>query len=443
MKNMFVNPWKVGEEYNSGEVLANNVSENIFSLKKIYSDNYDEFIFGKTKSEIEIPNLYRLCIFYSIDYQDTLALNKKAYPEILKKDFNERALKVGDIIFLPKGTLNSDKYISGDPSSNNTIYVAWTMDDGPRQTFTEQMINALGNIKNTTWFIMYDTFNKYNAEKAKELYLKIQNDGGEIGIHSAHKSKNHCTFFPLSQTEIDSGFQSHTTIQEAVTAISEFNNYLKSLGIFAKFVRPPYGLNSELQYYFKKQGFSTTTKPTHKELANSLISKKDIISNIEDSNLQLKAKKVKDDFEYLISHLKTMGLQIGVTTEVKNLDWDCESNGTTLTDNVTLKVSAKSRTIKEGGNGKFEKMVDEIYSMKKDKYLVVLGHDTSTNNSNEVKIDIEQMEFYSKYCGQFSKKENKLNKEYDKNSIEELKKTKVNGIRIKYVTMSEIIKLKL
>lgn len=438
MKNMFQNPWAIGGEYNTERVVADNVSSNLFNKMNLLSDNYDIFIFGKTKSENEIPTLYSLCRYYNLKVDEITALNKKINPS-----FNANILKPGDKIYLPKGTLNTNKDSSGDTSSKNIIYVAWTMDDGPRNPYTEQMINALGNIKKVTWFIMYDTFNKFGAEKAKELYLKIQKEGGEIGIHSAHKTKNHCTFFPLSEKEINSGFQAHTNIEEAVTAIKDFKDYLKSIGIIAKFVRPPYGLNSELQYYFKKQGFTSSTKPTYKELANSLISKTDIISKIENSELKVKAEKVKSDFDYLISELKKVGLQIGVTPIVKNLDWDCESNGNTLTDNVTLKVSLNSKTNKEGGKGKFEKTVDEVFSMKKNKYLVVLGHDTSTNNSNEVKVDIEQMEFYAMYCGNFNDKNNTLSKEYDKNSAGELKEAKIVGVQIQYVTMSEILKLNL
>jgi len=229
----------------------------------------------------------------------------------------------------------------------------------------------------------------------------IQDNGGEIGIHSFNSDSkmSHAFWFPSSNPD----HHSYTNIDTAMTALREFYKILTDACLKIKFVRLPGGLISELMKYLDDLGVSNPNN-----VAKEIISGKKI---------EGKAAQVVADFEKMKTTLSSLGLHLwggsSKASEISNLSWEAETSGVeSRADTTTLHVSpqrARSSKASKDNPGIFERTVD-IVTEEKPRSLVILAHDTTSNDIKEVGIDNTKMNEYA------------LSK----------------GVRIEYCTMSQL-----
>ena len=156
--------------------------------------------------------------------------------------------------------------VGGKVDSKKIIRVAWTFDDGPTPLMPS-MIEALGgDVASTTWFIMYDKLLQGPGLDENLIMLKnIQDNGGEIGMHSFNQDSamSHAFWFPST----DSDDHSYSSIDDAMAALKTFYQLLTDNGLVIKFVRLPGGLISELTKYLNFLGVSDAETVARKIIA--------------------------------------------------------------------------------------------------------------------------------------------------------------------------------
>lgn len=278
--------------------------------------------------------------------------------------------------------------IGGDTQSDKIIRIAWTFDDGPTGE-TGKMKKSFSGAVGSTWYIQYHHLKPGNpqAYKKKIAELKsIQSNKGEIAIHglSENPQKSHAFWFPSNSTK----HNSYKSIQESMKALEIFYNALVNEKITVKFVRLPGGLISEISSYLSKLG----AKGNIGDIARAII-KGEKVSGTE-------ANKVKKDFEFMKTKLQLLGLHLWGGSKdgdkIMNQSWEAETSGDKgRTDNTTLHVHSSRIGKGNGKPGKFERTVD-IVTKEKPRSLVVLAHDTTSEDANEVGKDNEVMNSYAK-----------------------------------------------
>jgi peptidoglycan/xylan/chitin deacetylase (PgdA/CDA1 family) len=385
-------------------LIASSAYQNI----KPSQANYDRFIFGVTVPELQ--NTYRIALHYGLNEQIIININTS-----INNKFDAAKLKNGDTIYLPKGTIVSNN-VAGDLNSSKIIRMAWTMDDGPRQGTTLKMIEVLARRKAVTWFIMKNRIKWYGESKAIELYKNIVDNGGEIGIHSFHPALDHTTWFNTTKTE------TYPTMTDAMNALENFNNYLIGKGIVTKFVRPPYGLLTEIELALNKKGF-TNGSITSNAMARKIIANENITNS--------KALEVKDEFILMKNRLIEMGLHLGIYQTIGTQDWNAESSPSdSLADDITLYS-------KKLDKGYFEKEAKALVNDTSNtpRNIIILAHDTASINPNEVLNDIKQTEYYASYTKDILAKKSK-----ELFNDQPIPPSSKNGIKIEYHTMSSLFK---
>lgn len=290
----------------------------------------------------------------------------------------------------PAGALSYE--VGGDAASSKVIRIAWSFDDGPT-TVTKKMETAIG-LKKTTWFVMLNQIKgKSTAEETVNLaeLKRLQTDGSEIGIHSYHDSVSHMAWFPMSTKD------SYKDVDVSMTALEAFYNYLKTAGLLVKFVRVPYGLISELVQWL-----------VDKSVANAGTVGGEIVEK-KYTGTDAGALEVKKGYEKLLAKLSALGLHLwggskGSEPEVARLSWEAESSGVAgrpdyVTKHVSSARAAQQSTVtdpkKKDNPGKFERVADLIARDGVARSLVVLAHDITQADVDEVKTDKAAMEAYA------------------------------------------------
>ena len=205
--------------------------------------------------------------------------------------------------------------------------------------------------------------------------MNLQEDlGHEIAIHGVSTIVNHIHWFPSDK------FKSYATIEEAVTAIKEFKSELSASGIHTKFVRAPTGLHSQITAYLRQLGVKNEIAAV---TARDVI-KKELTDFPKDKGA---AHTVAVSFNTLKIALTQMQLHLwgGDTTgKISALSWGAESAGAGMgrTDNVPEEPKRR---------------IDSTLAKKlKSTSLVILCHDTTAADVDEVRRDIKDMEAYAK-----------------------------------------------
>jgi Polysaccharide deacetylase len=267
----------------------------------------------------------------------------------------------------------------------DSIRIAWTFDDGPTK-FTYSLVKQLENMKiqNCTWFISRKNVYDFNYW---EQLLRIQRLGGEIAIHEIHPSLDSINWFPRES-------KSYTDIRQAIDDFKTFYNELQQRGVYIKFVRLPGGEYSELISYLR---FLSCPQKDLYIIAARIIDGKDIPEIYF---------KVNDDWKLLLSELANIGVKIwsGANKNYPLLgglpyhynSWQAESAGIAQgrgADNITFHQSElrKIAGINEINNGVFERNI-EITKNKQQTSIIVLSHDTTFEDIEEIIADIETME---------------------------------------------------
>ncbi|HTF03754.1 MAG TPA: hypothetical protein VK826_06995 [Bacteroidia bacterium] len=317
------------------------------------------------------------------------------------------SVKPGDKLCFPKGTITKEPEkeedkesgktsftVGGDPTGTRVIRVAWTIDDGP-QTNTEAMHKTgLGGLLNTTWYVQRNriTEAKYPALKQK------QDAGGEIAIHSFHKKLDHAGWFPLKEPYSGAmGVWPAGTTEDIIMAeLVAFHKELKDHGINPKFVRLPTGLNTELYDYGRTLGLSDGKA---KEIRTKIINGESIANDGTAAGIMLR------DFNKVKDTLNSEDLILwGGASEAHTISpnsWQAEASGNYYrTDDVTKTVSSERAENKKDAPydnpGAFERKVDKMIADNLNSTsLVVLAHDSTSQDVSAVAADKKKMEEYA------------------------------------------------
>lgn len=144
----------------------------------------------------------------------------------------------------PKGSkpdsetrLDNNQSVFKVKAIDNRDKVALTFDDGPDDTYTEQIMDILDekNVKATFFFL------GCNTENYPDVARKVAEHGHEIGNHSY----SHPDFTKLS---VDSAYDDQILKTEKI--------FEKVMGINSVVFRPPYGsITSSEKSYFKDHGY--------------------------------------------------------------------------------------------------------------------------------------------------------------------------------------------
>jgi hypothetical protein len=177
-------------------------------------------------------------------------------------------------------------------TATKTLHIAWTVDDGPTPHTPAMIKNFNAPNRPATWYIVRDRLNASNIA----MYRDLQAAGHEIAIHGLHATQNHLSWFPgTAQTK-----PSYDDMCNALQDLVDFHGYLVKNGINIKFVRVPYGLQTELIYNLKNAGMSDAKAKD----ANKIIDGK---VQASDSNMY---HIVNNNFKSLKSTLSSLNLQL-------------------------------------------------------------------------------------------------------------------------------------
>lgn len=277
--------------------------------------------------------------------------------------------------------------VGGDVTSNKIVRIAWTFDDGPTPK-TPKIESAIGQ-KRTTWFVMFNQIKGSGAKDETDNLAKlkvIQDNGGEIGIHSYDAKRPHVAWFPMSNKA------SYDDVDKSAADLEVFYNYLTAAKLLIKFAREPYGLVTELSQWLKD-----------KQISKSEDTARQIIKG-EYKGSDPGASEVKSGYEKILNKLKALGLHLwggsaDATNEVSVQSWEAEASGVGLrADDITKHVSAgraANAASSKDRPGKFERLTDLVAKDGKARSLVVLAHDTTDADAVEVKADKTTMEEYA------------------------------------------------
>lgn len=253
------------------------------------------------------------------------------------------------------------------------IHVAWTMDDGPTPA-TPQMKATIAD-RPTTWFIMRNQLGTGTDETRNLNDLKdLQAKGHEIAIHSSHPTQAHVAWFPVEVAPAVP--KAYATVAEAMAHLTEFVKLLKDNGIQPKFVRMPGGEITEVSAYLKDKGVSDAKQRS--ELGRKILKQESV--SAEAAGVQ----EVAADYNTIRATLDALGLKLwggsAAGPMISAQSWEAESSGSGLADNVTEQ---------------FKKVVDAFGTVKRERSLIVLAHDTNEANAKEVAKDVKEMEDYA------------------------------------------------
>lgn len=180
-----------------------------------------------------------------------------------------------------------DSSIATCPKETNKIYIALTIDDGPRSAITPKFVEFLdkNNIP-ATWYIV-----RTNVEAIGDSYYKtlkgMQDRGHEIAIHEAlpeaentkeilsgvKKDAEHIPVFPTDHKSYGKSY--YKDVNDWARHIKKFKNLLSSKGINAKFIRIPGGVDSQLRQMKRKMKLKSISTKEMIEYINKSRSERD------------------------------------------------------------------------------------------------------------------------------------------------------------------------
>ena len=389
-------------------------------------EDYDSYTFIKgDKNPFQV--------FKKFGGSENLGISWEGFQK-LNEHLDFTSVNPGDQIRFPKGTFtesnevsqgdhentSGNREVAGDPDGEKVLMVAWTIDDGPRGTKTKKMMaEGLGGIKAATWYIQYS--NMANGWDKKVARLKeVQEQGGEIAIHSFLPNHDHHTWFPIRGSHPAYSTPYADASQDRIIAdLTSFKGKLNEAGIRAKFVRLPGGLVSELVFYLKSLG----VKNDRFKLARKIIAGEPLHGNPA-------AEKVAQDYNTLKAGLSSLDLALwGGSSNWLDLDtdpgkissqsWTAESSGVgARNDNATKRIHPTRQGKNKPKDAIFERIVNGKWEAGVSKGMVILAHDTTDGTGRNKQLnDVEAV------------KADRLEMEHV---------AKQNGIRIEYHTMSSL-----
>ena len=193
-----------------------------------------------------------------------MATSEKDNPTLMDKALNLLAEKLTNPTSGEDAKQPINSAIAKCHKETNKIYIALTIDDGPRSAITPKFVEFLdkNNIP-ATWYIV-----RTNVEAIGDSYYKtlkeMQDRGHEIAIHEAlpesentekilsgvKKDAEHIPVFPTDHK--DYGKSYYKDVNDWARHIKEFKQLLNSKGINVNFIRIPGGLDTELAHMISK-----------------------------------------------------------------------------------------------------------------------------------------------------------------------------------------------
>lgn len=254
------------------------------------------------------------------------------------------------------------------PTSFRRIHLAWTFDDGPTVA-TPAMVEAMGH-RPATWFIMRDRLAAGAGDAAHRAILQgLVAAGHEIAIHSSHPSETHVAWFPVKVASAVP--RAYDSMGELFVHLESFTAWLSANGLPPKFVRLPGGEISEVMAYLATQG---VPKP-RAALAQRILRQEDT------SNESPGVRRVARDYDALRSKLDELELKVwggsAAGPLLRSQSWEAESSGGALTNDAWPK---------------FRGLVAAFSTVKRERSLIILAHDTTRKNAEQVARDIAAME---------------------------------------------------
>jgi peptidoglycan/xylan/chitin deacetylase (PgdA/CDA1 family) len=259
--------------------------------------------------------------------------------------------------------------------NDSTLHIAWTADDGPTD-FTKSMIERFRSVLPgrpipVTWFVQWDCLEQRSSYYA--TYLELQSaHGHEIGIHGVSAVANHISWFPSPGPE-----RSFPSVVDALEGIAAFKRRLNEKGLRTKFVRAPTGLVSELSKYLLKLGVQDESQRA--ALARAAIGG----TRVEVPPKARQAlEKVRADLATLSTRLPQLGLHLwggAANGRISAQSWEAESSGVPDVRDDTVNIVVQG-------------VLKRIQAEKRRRSLVVLCHDTTQPDVEEVGRDILYIE---------------------------------------------------
>ena len=268
-----------------------------------------------------------------------------------------------------------DSPIEVESNSIKSLYIAITIDDGPslkKPSFANEFYSDLSakSIK-ATWFIQYYKLKRYGTEWIP-FYLRLQNEGYEIGVHSYYYSarltdernkdliteNDHISWVTGGSSGAPQRFKTfEASFQAAQTCLID----LKNMGFNITYGRPPGGRASELSY--------------------------------------LQSESSKKDFDLLLDRF---------STELKFVVWP-GSLGEKWLEDWTVMLDHDDKF-----GEKFKQ--DFVAGVNKRKYAIILTHDNNDGSLPELRKGIEWIK-------------NTYSRDYD------IKYLTLTGLAVSYNTM--------
>lgn len=360
-----------------------------------------------------IDNLNR-GVYENSDYSDYL--KKNLGPKVKSWTWNYTKLQNEVLIFLPKGTLSKKMNVGGDTKSNTSIYITWSIDDGPNATssgyknFTKDIFNFFyeNRINNLTWFFVKFKFPNWHywvppntEETANAFVRRLHKSGGEIGIHTAEAQQS--AWFP---GKYDGKVVEYDNISEAIKDLDDFHGFLKREGIYPKFFRPPGGLVSEMQAYLKIRGRTTNVNST----ATNIVRNTSSIQNSTDPVI----KEIRDALHITFCNWmtkKNYKMGVGIINEGHNpnyakYDYVKDYVGLDLED--WNAVSHPDEDANDTMQTRLKSSIDAWKKIKDDptgnhprgeRHFVILTHDRRQSDNDKTIKDFDAINTYAKNKG--------------------------------------------
>ncbi len=289
------------------------------------------------------------------------------------------------------------------------IHVAWTIDDGPtahgtklNSKMSDEVVrirksrgDKVGKSKNlvpATWYIQRD-FSR--SQRKRALLESLQAEGDEIAIHSFHKTKNHCEWFPGggSGGNISIAYdrkQPWLGIADAMRDLTSFTHDLRKWGLHVRFVRMPGGFRSEVRNYLINRSVALSKLgPLVTELVTSISSENPgTLSYPTPPPGRVQRLAHKEELRIFYSQiqqtLKKLGLHLWegshrgqpeLTASNSGMSWEAESHSNW--SNVKRKFNQRLKAAQGNPGGLFS--------------LVILTHEHNSYHPNVLR-DIREME---------------------------------------------------
>ena len=309
-------------------------------------------------------------------------------------------------------TCKIDSSIAKCPHNTNKIYIALTIDDGPRKSVTRKFREFLNcNEIPATWYIVRSNIEEDLGEEYYETLKEMQSEGHEIAIHEAfpaaekhntsilsQKMDNpeHINTFPSSNTLYPVFYNN---VEDWAAHLVEFKTLLVNKGIKANFLRMPGGIGSQLDSMIIKMGIKNIDRKQMTDyLSKNKVERDKIIRTEKDKSnvdiykkLNAFAKGIED------SGLKLWGGQSirndSLQKSLTNIDGESwtskieirQEKNSDAYDDLTKKVLDRLPRL-----GRFDSE-GKIIKKTRYPYMVILTHDNSKAEFELLKVELKKI----------------------------------------------------